>query len=512
MGTTVNDADDADASAPEILDSHDVPGAGGYDVLPALDQAPPTRSRRGRWIALVAGVATVALVAAGGVAVGLSLSGGGSQPEDLVPANAVAYVDVDLDPSAAQKLNAVRFLRHFPSASKALGPSGDVRGLLGQAFDGLPISQGGSLPSWLGQRFGLAVLPGAGGSAQTPVPELVVQVTDANAARTALTRWLPTGASIAVSDGYAVITQSPQSAQHLIDQAHAASLATSPSFTDAMSPLGDGVASFYFDTAAMATLGQQLGPLVGLGASQSTSTGPGGIAAGVVRFQPDAIELVASAPAAAGTAEVPASMVATLPDSSVVAVGASSSAALIKTQTAALVQRLSLLTGLGAGSGLAGLGPAASRLPQDLMALVGDQLAISVDRKGVATDPMVGFMSRTDPQRSRRAVDDVVGLFRRHGTRVVAASTSDTVVLANDPGYAATLAAQDGTLGDDPRFRSAVPDAQGASLVAFVDLSALLSANGGSDPNTAAWDAIGASAHSSNGRTAYLVRLTVKGG
>jgi hypothetical protein len=506
----VSDAHDANDTAPEILDSHAPGGADRYDVLPAADVDAPSRTRRGRWIAVVAGVAAVAVVAAGGVAVGLSLSGGGTQPEALVPANAVLYVDVDLDPSASQKVDAVRFLRHFPAASKELGPTGDVRSLLGRALDGLPISQNGRLPSWLGQRFGLALLPGSGG-AQTPIPELVLQVTDEAAARTSLTWAFQTGASVAVADGYAVVTQDPASAQGLIDQAHGASLASSPAFTDAMAPLGDGVASFYLDTAGMAKLEQQLAPMLGLPTGQPGDTGSGGVAAGVLRFQPDAVELVASAPSAA-TSDVPATLVSTLPDSTVVAVGGSSSAALIKAQTATLVQRLSTIGGLGGGSLLTGLEPGASRLPQDLVALFGDQMAVSVDGGDLSTNPKIGFLSKTDAAKAQPAVTDVMRLFHREGTTIVSRSTNDTVVLANDPSYATTLAAQDGTLGASAPFQSAVPDAAGASLVAFVNLSAIFASTGNDDPNAKVFGALGASAHEANGRTTYLVRLTVNGG
>ena len=37
------------------------------------------------------------------------------QAAEAIPADAVFYVGIDLDPSAEQKINALRFLNHFPA-------------------------------------------------------------------------------------------------------------------------------------------------------------------------------------------------------------------------------------------------------------------------------------------------------------------------------------------------------------------------------------------------------------
>ena len=64
-----------------------------------------------RRTALVVGAGAAVVVAAGaGWAVGTYLGGGGTQPEDVMPDTLVAFADVDLDPSAEQKLNLVRLL------------------------------------------------------------------------------------------------------------------------------------------------------------------------------------------------------------------------------------------------------------------------------------------------------------------------------------------------------------------------------------------------------------------
>ena len=78
----------------------------------------------------------VVLVAAliGGVTVAVrGLSGGGSQPEDALPAGAIAFAKIDLDPPAGQKINAIRFLRKFPALKDKVGLNADLRESL---FDG----------------------------------------------------------------------------------------------------------------------------------------------------------------------------------------------------------------------------------------------------------------------------------------------------------------------------------------------------------------------------------------
>src|SRR6476620_11914073 len=90
-------------------------------ALPILGAAAPEQTndgsgpRRGRRTGLVAG-AVVAVTAAIGVgAYGVAqLMSGGAAPATAVPADALGYVSLDLDPSASQKIEAISMLRKFP--------------------------------------------------------------------------------------------------------------------------------------------------------------------------------------------------------------------------------------------------------------------------------------------------------------------------------------------------------------------------------------------------------------
>ena len=57
----------------------------------------------------------------------VQLMAGGSSAATAVPADAVGYVSLDLDPSASQKIEAFKILRKFPAIKKQLGGRDDIR-------------------------------------------------------------------------------------------------------------------------------------------------------------------------------------------------------------------------------------------------------------------------------------------------------------------------------------------------------------------------------------------------
>src|SRR5689334_5001292 len=137
--------------SPEVLDV-----GGASTVVPpsgsVSGQGSGSGTRRG--LVIGAGVLAVALVG-GGVAVAASkLGGGGAQPDEAVPASAVAFFGVDLDPSSGQKLDALRFARKFPDARDSL-KSDDPRQGLFEALKKDGSVQGSwatDVEPWLGDR------------------------------------------------------------------------------------------------------------------------------------------------------------------------------------------------------------------------------------------------------------------------------------------------------------------------------------------------------------------------
>ena len=100
------------AGAPETL-----PGEVGLSD----DPQPPASGGRKRTGLLVGGVVTALVLGGAGAFAFQTLSGGGSQPADVLPGDAYAYLRLDIDPSAGQKIAAVRFLGKLPQVKDTLG-------------------------------------------------------------------------------------------------------------------------------------------------------------------------------------------------------------------------------------------------------------------------------------------------------------------------------------------------------------------------------------------------------
>ncbi len=120
--------------------------------------APQRRSRRG--LVVGASVAGVLLLGGGGYAVAAYLSGGGAQPQDVLPDTTLGLVTLDLDPSAGQKMALASLLEKFPE----VGTEGDedlrrhlVEPLLDQTQTELDYAT--DVQPWLGDRMAVAVVP-----------------------------------------------------------------------------------------------------------------------------------------------------------------------------------------------------------------------------------------------------------------------------------------------------------------------------------------------------------------
>ncbi len=509
-------SDSFDAST--YASQHVLPG-GEPEVLGHGDQA--SGPRRGRRLAVVGGALAVATLTGAGIAVGMALSGGGGQPEDVVPAGAVFYADVDLDPSAAQKVNAVRFLRSFPAVEDAIGSGEDLRASVVDAlFDSLSeasdIDAATQIDPWLGSRYAVAVLDVDG----EPEPMVVLQTTDTAEAEAALPGLLDGSAGFTVVDDYVVIAQSQQTAEQLASSGAQAPLSEDASFTDAMGSLGDGVATVYLDQGGAGDLLRsglgRLGGVPGLGTFGSSATGlVDGTLGAVVRFEPDALEVVASADTALDApSEAVESLVATLPETTVAALGVAGAADSVDEQWRALSEALDSVGGADVAKTARqrfGL-----RLPEDIKTLLGDDVVVAVDTQSPdQVLPGLGVRSLGDPAAAADLVVRLQPLLDQAaaGLGVVATATDDGLVVATTPEYADRLAAGQGGLGASAVFTRAVPDASSAQVVLFVNLDAGAGALAPLDPSTAdvlgPLEAVGLSASTVDGRSTALLRVTL---
>src|SRR4051794_5875309 len=89
---------------------------------------PPPTSRGIGVLPVVASVLAVVLVLAGGVVLWRTLAASGPRPADVLPATTFALVTLDLDPSAGQKVEAIKTLRKLPSWNERTGvrPDSDL--------------------------------------------------------------------------------------------------------------------------------------------------------------------------------------------------------------------------------------------------------------------------------------------------------------------------------------------------------------------------------------------------
>src|SRR5687767_7602685 len=83
--------------------------------------APAPRGGNGRRVAIIGGLVLTGALVTGGVWAWNAFFSQGPQPAEALPAGTLAYASIDLDPSGAQKIEAIRFLRKFPAFKDEIG-------------------------------------------------------------------------------------------------------------------------------------------------------------------------------------------------------------------------------------------------------------------------------------------------------------------------------------------------------------------------------------------------------
>jgi hypothetical protein len=199
---------------------------------------------------LVAAVSALAVLGAGVGAVWAwqAFLTTGPQPAEALPASTLAYVAVDLDPAAGQKLAALDFLRKFPSLEKQVGVT-DAGDLRKGAFDGLEADLGCGLTyadvePWVGERFAFAMVDQGG-----PKPVVVLQVADREKAAAGLKRVTDCADGefgSALGDEWAVLAESDKVAGDVLRDSAASPLTEDTEFQRWTGEAGEpGVVTLY---------------------------------------------------------------------------------------------------------------------------------------------------------------------------------------------------------------------------------------------------------------------------
>lgn len=211
------------------------------------------RSRR-RGLVFGAAATVLALVAAGGVVLSVRLAGGGRQPESLAPRSTFAFVKVDLDPAANQKLAIRDFSSKFPDAPKAQAED-IIERLIAEALendDDVKFDQ--DIKPWLGRR---AAIAGFADSAGKPQVIAIVQSDDDAEAKRSLQRIADREReagdrpAYAVHKGYVVFAEEQSVADQAVRDAEAAALPENKTFRSDVEELdGDQVVVGWVDVEA----------------------------------------------------------------------------------------------------------------------------------------------------------------------------------------------------------------------------------------------------------------------
>ena len=490
----------------ELLDSHD-------------GRPDPAGRRRTPWV-VGGAVVAVAALGAGAWAV-WSFFAAGEQPAQALPSTTIAYASIDLDPSGGQKIEALRTMRALPAFRDQvdLETQDDVRRWVFEQMQDSgtcpDLSYADDVEPWLGDRMAMAAVDTG---ADEPVPVIVLQVTDADAADAglaALGECVEEDLAWSIEDGWALLGEQQDVVDDIATEAAEEPLAADADYqqwTDEAG--GEGIATAYVSARAGELLADQIddGLAVpgGSGPAQTDAVDTlesfGGMAA-TLRFSDGALELEMAveggrAQASVGDGTAGDDMVATLPDDTAMAIGIGFTQGWLgDLMDARALRSLSRLTGLD--------------LPEDADTLVGESVALAV---GGDLDP--GMLETSEDGsdlpiglRITGDADAIGAVMDRMGGPFGVDSDGDLVAVGPDPAYRAQLLEQ-GTLGETDAFQRAVPDAEGAAMVMFVgfDAGSWVDQMEDVDPevadNLAALEAVGMSAHTADGTSHVLLRVT----
>ncbi len=515
--------------APEYLE----PAAGS--PLPGQE-----RSRKRPLLLGGAAVAGVALVGTAAWGAWWWLADGGQAAEAL-PASAVGYVGLTLDPSGSQKVEALSTLRSLPAIAEELDLDGpvediDLKQTLGTAFLGTApcddLTYEEHLEPWLGDRLGVAAVP----VDDQPEVVLAVETTDEDAAVEGMDALLACGddtggdaggddaegAAYEVRDGWVVLAPDETALDTVLADLDEGTLADDEDFQRWTGEAGEpGVLTMYAAPAAADYLQDALDGFFGdLGEPvlDGSST--------------DALAMTTAASTVAGTSEQPSpeeqlqeaieafegaaatvrfvdgsmelEMAGGLGDSELLAAADAEDTG----DASSLVTELPAGTVLAAATGLSpqGLEQLESELgagaddmvegllgPLDLdpVALLGDAAGLAVGPgldveglvAGTSTELPVALLTTGELAAAQDVAEGLgLGLAAFLGVEPAVAGEDGRVVLGLDEAWAEEVAAADGTLGDDERFQRAVPDADSVDGLLFLDADALVEVVRGSMP------------------------------
>jgi hypothetical protein len=236
------------------------------------------------WI-IGGGAAAIAVGAGAATWAAVSFFSAGPQAGEALPADTLAYVSLDLNPSGKQKIAALKVANKFPALRKELGlkTTDDVRRKLIEGITheaGCSIDYAKDVEPWIGSTVALAVVDKA-----APKPVVALEVGDKAKADKGARALLDCAGTkdeplaFAIDGGWMIIGEDQATVKDVIAAADDKSLADDASFKKWTSETGDqGILTAYAAPAAPDAL---LGLVDNLGDSLAGASGLSGFSQGV---------------------------------------------------------------------------------------------------------------------------------------------------------------------------------------------------------------------------------------
>jgi hypothetical protein len=443
----------------------------------------------------VAIIAVVVAVVIAGSAVAFTLvkdkfSTAGPQAAEAIPADAVFYVGIDLDPSAEQKINALRFLNHFPAFKEASGVTDANTDIRKTFFDKVvatacpELSYDNDIEPWIGSKFAVAGMPPPQGATE-PIVVGAVEVSDDDGARTGLDKLAGCGGGgahfgLAFTGGYAIVAETQDQADQYADAASSSSLADDSDFTSDMDSLGDlGVATAWVDIdGAFNLLSGQI-PVDEISPSQLDLLRSSYQRAAVTfRFESDHAELATTVYGDTPDVDHGDNQIVNLPDTTVLAASEAGGGERLAQSWDTIMQAAkesgtdieSQIQAFEDQTGLA--------VPEDIETVLGENLMFAVDGSGLTSEALsngdpsqldLGVRFTGDKDAINAIYEKVESLIEQEADGnipFVKQDTDDGIVIASNDDYAGKLGS-DGNLGDSDAFTSVVEDGASQEFVLF---------------------------------------------
>lgn len=465
-----------------------------YSAMPTDvvgDSDAPARRGGKSFLPWLIGIVVVALIGGGIFAVQAAISSDDAQPASALPASSILYGRIDVDPSAGQKIQALRLANKFPGFRDNIDLPDINADLREKLFDTIrgdtpelaDVDYDADVAPWLGNRIGFGMIPGATED-DDPIALLAMQVKDAEAAKVGLTKILAAGngtGGFVMTGDYALIAETTELAEKYAAEAAQSSLADNADFKASLNDLGDqGVASFWVSKDAYTTLAktaqgmtpEDLGSIDDLGLL-------GGSQAFAVRFGDRYVE-IASAQRGGDlglTSAATDNPAAKLPDSTLFEFSLGNGKEVIdnawdkltKLATASdasfgrEVKRFEKATGL--------------TIPEDIGTLLGDGFTFAVDNQDFSAldDPAslrIGALMDTDVDAAQAVIDAILENIPAAAEFNLQRVESDGLLAVSTNKDYATKMSQ-GSLGDTDTYKLAVQDGGTAAATMFFNFDLL---------------------------------------